>query len=57
MTWDETLQELQKIQKQFIPLHEKGERNYTQEDKDQVRSLRAQCVQIGQIRYKLLRKL
>jgi hypothetical protein len=51
--WESTNEELTQIRKSFISLHEIGEKNWTPEQKEQVRQLRRRCVELAEYRYSL----
>ncbi len=55
-TWEETEEDLIKIQKAFVSLHNTGEKNWNKEEKELAHNLRKRCVQLGEHRYSLLRK-
>ena len=54
MTWEETEIQLDAIRKKFVILHEIGEKNFTDAQKDEIRKLRESCVELGKIRYSLV---
>ena len=51
--WQETVDELVTINRQFIFFHDIGEKNWTASQKEEVKNLRARCVKLGEIRYNL----
>jgi hypothetical protein len=55
-TWEETEQDLIKIQQAFVSLHNTGEKNWTPEEKQTADHLRKRCVKLGEYRYSLIRK-
>jgi hypothetical protein len=54
-TWDETEQDLIKIQRAFVALHNTGEKNWTSQEKELAKHLRKRCVELAEYRYSLLR--
>lgn len=54
-TWEETNEDLQKIQQAFVTLHNTGEKNWTSQEKELAKHLRKRCVQLAEYRYSLLR--
>lgn len=53
LTWEQTEEELKSINKEFIRLHEIGEKNWSIEDRQEVYALRKRCVELGEYRYKI----
>jgi hypothetical protein len=53
LTWEQTEEELKSINKEFIRLHEIGEKNWTPENRQEVYTLRKRCVELGEYRYKI----
>ncbi len=54
-TWDETQDDLRKIQQAFVALHNTGEKNWTPEERERAYRLRKRCDQLAEHRYSLLR--
>jgi hypothetical protein len=52
-TWEETEEELRKIQEAFVSLHNTGEKNWSIEEKQRAYRLRKRCVELGEYRYKI----
>ncbi len=55
-TWEETLDDLKKINEAFISLHKRPEKDWETHEKDLAKRLRAKCVKLQEYRYSLLRK-
>lgn len=55
MTWEETVEELEKIRSTFIALHKRPEKDWEIHEKDAARILRNRCRELGEKRYSLLR--
>jgi hypothetical protein len=55
-TWDETEDDLIKIQQAFVALHNTGEKNWTPDERRTADHLRKRCVELAEYRYSLIRK-
>lgn len=56
ITWKSTETALEIIRKRMNQLHEIGEKNLNEQQKVELKDLRTACVQIGDIRYELVRR-
>lgn len=54
MMWYETLERLEHLRKAISPYHDI--KNMTDEQKEELRLLRLECVRVGEIRYRLVRE-
>jgi hypothetical protein len=56
ISWENTETALNNLRKRLNALHEIGEKNFNDVQKEEIRELRAACIRIGEIRYSLVRK-
>lgn len=56
ISWKSTETALNILRKRLNALHEIGEKNFNDAQKEEIRQIRATCIQIGDIRYSLVRK-
>jgi len=55
VNWEQTNALLDHYKRQFVIYHDIGEKNWTDQQRDDVRELRAKCVNLGQVRYDIVR--
>ena len=55
MTWEQTIAELTELRESIKPLHEIGEKHFNAEQAAQMIAIRKRCVELGYIRYALVR--
>jgi len=55
VNWEQTNALLDHYKRQFVIYHDIGEKNWTDQQRDDVRELRAKCVNLGQVRYEIAR--